>query len=113
MQKPFVQALFVQPQRAGRAYAGFALFTNAHMEKYGTTRENLSQVSVKNHSFGEQNPKAKAWQGLVVGPAIAIYLLIRYYEYFIPKQNLYSFKRNIRQIINNFSNEAKVANTGS
>jgi acetyl-CoA C-acetyltransferase len=28
------------------------------MEKFGTTREQLSQVSVKNHSFGEKNPKA-------------------------------------------------------
>ena len=40
------------------AYAGFALFAHAHMEKYGTTRENLSQISVKNHAFGEKNPKA-------------------------------------------------------
>lgn len=40
------------------AYAGFALFANAHMKKYGTTRENLSEISVKNHSFGEKNPKA-------------------------------------------------------
>lgn len=40
------------------AYAGFALFAQSHMKKYGTTRENLSQISVKNHSFGEKNPKA-------------------------------------------------------
>lgn len=40
------------------AYAGFALFANSHMGKYGTTREQLSQISVKNHSFGEKNPKA-------------------------------------------------------
>ena len=40
------------------AYAGFALFANAHMTKYGTTRDNLSQISVKNHAFGEKNPKA-------------------------------------------------------
>lgn len=40
------------------AYAGFALFARSHMEKFGTTRDQLSAVSVKNHAFGEKNPKA-------------------------------------------------------
>lgn len=40
------------------AYSGFALFARAHMQKYGTTREQLAEVSVKNHLFAEQNPKA-------------------------------------------------------
>jgi acetyl-CoA C-acetyltransferase len=40
------------------AYSGFALFAQAHMEKYGTTREQMAEISVKNHSFGEKNPKA-------------------------------------------------------
>lgn len=44
------------------AYAGFALFARAHMEKYGTTRENLSQISVKNHAFGQKNPKAQFYK---------------------------------------------------
>ncbi|MHA2366190.1 MAG: thiolase C-terminal domain-containing protein [Candidatus Hodarchaeales archaeon] len=40
------------------AYSGFALFAKSHMETYGTTREQLAEVSIKNHSFGEKNPKA-------------------------------------------------------
>ncbi|MHA1991608.1 MAG: thiolase C-terminal domain-containing protein, partial [Candidatus Hodarchaeales archaeon] len=40
------------------AYSGFALFAQAHMKKYGTTREQMAEISVKNHSFGEKNPKA-------------------------------------------------------
>ena len=41
------------------AYSGFALAAKQHMEKYGTTREQLSSVAVKNHSNGAKNPKAQ------------------------------------------------------
>lgn len=34
----------------------YALIANAHMEKYGTTREQLALVAVKNHSHGAKNP---------------------------------------------------------
>lgn len=40
------------------AYSGFALFAQAHMKKYGTSKEQLAEVSVKSHSFAEKNPKA-------------------------------------------------------
>ena len=40
------------------AYSGFALFAQAHMKKFGTTREQMAEISVKNHSFAEKNPKA-------------------------------------------------------
>jgi acetyl-CoA C-acetyltransferase len=37
----------------------YALMAVAHMEKYGTTREQLAMVSVKNHSNGARNPLAQ------------------------------------------------------
>jgi len=43
----------------GVTFPGFyALMTTAHMDKYGTTREQLSMVSVKNHMYGAMNPNA-------------------------------------------------------
>ncbi|UCE16069.1 MAG: thiolase domain-containing protein [Candidatus Bathyarchaeota archaeon] len=36
----------------------YALMAIAHMHKYGTTREQLSMVSVKNHMYGAMNPYA-------------------------------------------------------
>jgi acetyl-CoA C-acetyltransferase len=37
----------------------YALMARAHMEKYGTTREQLAMVSVKNHANGSLNPLAQ------------------------------------------------------
>ncbi len=37
----------------------YAMFARAHMEKYGTTEEDLAWVSVKNHRHGNLNPKAQ------------------------------------------------------
>ena len=37
----------------------YALIARAHMEKYGTTREQLAMVSVKNHKNGAKNPLAQ------------------------------------------------------
>lgn len=37
----------------------YALIARAHMEKYGTTREQLAMVAVKNHSNGSKNPNAQ------------------------------------------------------
>ncbi len=37
----------------------YALIARAHMEKYGTTREQLAMVSVKNHDNGSMNPLAQ------------------------------------------------------
>jgi acetyl-CoA C-acetyltransferase len=34
----------------------YAMMANAHMAKYGTTREQLAMVSVKNHANGAKNP---------------------------------------------------------
>ncbi len=37
----------------------YALIARAHMEKYGTTREQLAMVAVKNHGNGSMNPLAQ------------------------------------------------------
>lgn len=38
--------------------AGYALYAQAHMAKYGTTEEQLAKVRVKNSKYGALNPKA-------------------------------------------------------
>ncbi len=43
----------------GTTFANYyALYANAHMNKYGTTPENLAEVAVKNHHYGTKNPLA-------------------------------------------------------
>lgn len=37
----------------------YALMARVHMERYGTTREQLAHVSVKNHRHGAKNPEAQ------------------------------------------------------
>lgn len=37
----------------------YALMAKAHMHRYGTTREQLAEVSVKNHNNGQFNPNAQ------------------------------------------------------
>ncbi len=37
----------------------YAMIANAHMKKYGTTREQLGMVAVKNHKNGALNPNAQ------------------------------------------------------
>jgi acetyl-CoA C-acetyltransferase len=45
---------------AGTTFSGvFAQMASAHMADYGTTREHLSQVSVKSHAYGAKNPHAQ------------------------------------------------------
>jgi len=44
---------------AGTTFAGvYAQMADAHMAEYGTTREQLSRVAVKNHGNGAKNPHA-------------------------------------------------------
>jgi acetyl-CoA acetyltransferase len=51
-------ALFEQP--AGLTFPGvFALVARAHMEKHGTTEEQMAHVAVKNHRHGALNDKAQ------------------------------------------------------
>ncbi len=37
----------------------YAMMARAHMHEFGTTREQLAQVAVKNHSHGAMNPRAQ------------------------------------------------------
>lgn len=46
--------------RSGLTFPGaFAIITREHMARYGTTREQVAMVSVKNHGLGVNNPKAQ------------------------------------------------------
>lgn len=46
--------------RLGDVFPGhFAIIANKHMERYGTTREQLARISVKNHDNGILNPYAQ------------------------------------------------------
>ncbi len=38
--------------------AYYALYATAHMNKFGTTEEDLALIAVKNHKYGARNPKA-------------------------------------------------------
>ncbi len=49
-----------QYQEAGSTFPGlYALLARAHMQKFGTTREELSAVAVKNHKHAMENPLAQ------------------------------------------------------
>ena len=48
----------------------YALLATAHMNKYGTTEENLAQVAVKNHHNGTLNPKAHMQKEITLEKAI-------------------------------------------
>ncbi len=50
---------------------------------------------------------AKAWQGLIVGPSIVIYLFVKYYEYFVPRQHLYDFFVNVKYTMAKNTNVSK------
>ena len=44
----------------GATFPGlYAMMARAHMNEFGTTREQLAQVAVKNHYHGSMNPKAQ------------------------------------------------------
>ncbi len=46
--------------RTGLTFPGaFAMVMEQHMENYGTTREQIAEVSIKNHRNGLNNPKAQ------------------------------------------------------
>lgn len=50
----------------GSLPALFAIIARLHMEKFGTTEEDLALVSVKNHRNGALNPKAQFRRGINV-----------------------------------------------
>jgi len=51
----------------GASFPGlYAMMARAHMERYGTTREQLALVAVKNHKHGSMNPRAQYRQEISV-----------------------------------------------
>jgi acetyl-CoA C-acetyltransferase len=46
--------------------AYFAMYANAHMDKFGTKEEQLAKVAVKNHFYGAKNPKAMFQKAITV-----------------------------------------------
>lgn len=45
-------------QKGFTAAGTFSVFANRHFREFGTTREHLARVSVKNHDYGVDNPRA-------------------------------------------------------
>ncbi|MCK4320438.1 thiolase domain-containing protein [Candidatus Bathyarchaeota archaeon] len=50
--------------------SSYALMATAHMDKFGTTREQLSMVSVKNHTYGAMNPYAHLQKSITLEEAM-------------------------------------------
>src|ERR1700722_14113126 len=58
--------------RAGATFpALFAMIARRHMYQYGTTREQLAAVAVKNHSNGAKNPQAHMRKVITMEQALA------------------------------------------
>ncbi|UCE91493.1 MAG: thiolase domain-containing protein [Methanobacteriota archaeon] len=56
---------------AGTTFAGlYALIAHRHMHEFGTTREQLSSVAVKNHANGALNPKAQFQREITLDKAM-------------------------------------------
>jgi len=51
--------------------AYYALYASAHMDKYGTTEEDLALVAVKNHKYGSMNPVAHLQKKMTVDEVLS------------------------------------------
>lgn len=57
--------------KAGATFpALFAMIANRHMHQYGTTREHLAAVAVKNHANGARNPDAHMKKVITIEQAL-------------------------------------------
>lgn len=55
----------------GATFPGlYAMMARAHMERWGTTREQLAEVAVKNHRHGSMNPHAQYRQTITVADVL-------------------------------------------
>lgn len=68
---------------AGLTFPGvYAMIANRHMHEFGTTREQMAAVAVKNHANGERNPKAQFRKAItmekVLGSAMVAHPLTLY-----------------------------------
>lgn len=59
----------------GTLPGNFALMAKAHMRKYGTTKEQMAQVAVKNHDNARMNPRAQFKNKLRVESVLSSKLL--------------------------------------
>lgn len=58
--------------KAGSTFASlFAMIARRHMHQYGTTREHLAAVAVKNHANGALNPDAHLRKAITLEQALA------------------------------------------
>lgn len=58
--------------KAGATFpALFAMIARRHMHQYGTTREHLAAVAVKNHANGAKNPLAHLRKNITIEQALA------------------------------------------
>jgi acetyl-CoA C-acetyltransferase/acetyl-CoA acyltransferase len=56
---------------SGMTFAGvYALMASRHMHQYGTKREHLAMVAVKNHKNGADNPKAHFQRAITIEQAL-------------------------------------------
>ncbi len=56
----------------GTTFPGYyAMFAHRHMHEYGTTREQLAAVAVKNHHYGAKNPNAMFQKEITAEKALA------------------------------------------
>ena len=56
----------------GATFPGlYAMMARAHMNEFGTTREQLAQVAVKNHYHGSMNPKAQFRNRITIDSVIS------------------------------------------
>ena len=56
---------------AGTTFSGlYALIAQRHMHEFGTKREHMSMVAVKNHKNGAQNPKAQFQREITMEQAL-------------------------------------------
>ena len=56
----------------GATFPGlYAMMARAHMHEFGTTREQLAQVAVKNHYHGSMNPKAQFRNRITIDAVIS------------------------------------------
>lgn len=57
---------------SGLTFPGvYAMMARAHMQQYGTTREHLAAVAVKNHAAGANNPHAQFQKATTMEKALA------------------------------------------
>ena len=62
--------------RTGLTFPGaFAIIMREHMARYGTTREQIGLVSVKNHDLGGANPKAQFRKPVTLGEVLGSRLI--------------------------------------